>query len=74
MAETVTPARPCGPSVVTTLTVAAVWLMPSRNCCRSRGSGVSVDGLSSIPLLPLAKKECPITSNLEKYFLLSDLE
>src|SRR5277367_5810259 len=35
MAETVTPCRPATPSVVTTLTVQAAWLMPTRNCCLS---------------------------------------
>lgn len=31
IAETVTPKRPAGPSVVTTLTVQAALLIPSRN-------------------------------------------
>src|ERR1700722_6661367 len=35
IADTVTPCRPATPSVVTTLTVHAAWLMPSRNCCLS---------------------------------------
>src|ERR1700689_3554799 len=39
IAETVTPWRPAPPSVVTTLTVEAAWLMPRRNRCRSAGSG-----------------------------------
>src|SRR5271168_5179881 len=33
MADTVTPWRPAAPSVVTTLTVQAAWLMPCRNRC-----------------------------------------
>src|SRR5882724_8958370 len=36
IADTVIPCRPATPSVVTTLTVHAAWLMPSRNCCLSR--------------------------------------
>src|SRR5580693_2451394 len=39
MAETVTPCRPATPSVVTTLTVQAAWLIPTRNCWRSARSG-----------------------------------
>src|SRR5262249_38282754 len=35
IALTVTPARPAGPSVVTTATVAAARLIPSRNLSRS---------------------------------------
>src|SRR5271165_4361110 len=35
IADTVTPCLPAGPSVVTTLTVHAAWLMPTRNCCLS---------------------------------------
>src|ERR1700722_9867512 len=32
IADTVTPCRPATPSAVTTLTVQAAWLLPSRNC------------------------------------------
>src|ERR1700730_5998706 len=35
IADTVIPCLPATPSVVTTLTVHAAWLMPSRNCCLS---------------------------------------
>src|ERR1700724_29169 len=35
IAATVMPCLPATPSVVTTLTVHAAWLMPSRNCCLS---------------------------------------
>src|ERR1700676_4548204 len=35
IADTVMPCLPAMPSVVTTLTVHAAWLMPSRNCCLS---------------------------------------
>src|SRR5580700_6461483 len=35
IADTVMPCLPATPSVVTTLTVHAAWLMPSRNCCLS---------------------------------------
>src|SRR5258708_1377761 len=38
IADTVMPWRPAAPSVVTTFTVQAAWLMPSRNRCRSAGS------------------------------------
>src|SRR6202162_2015988 len=38
IADTVTPCRPATPSVVTTLTVQAAWLIPTRNCCRSARS------------------------------------
>src|ERR1700677_3679244 len=51
MAETVTPCRPAVPSVVTTLTVLAAWLMPCRNCClRARSAGVGCDW-SRVPLI-----------------------
>src|ERR1700690_1850259 len=39
-AETVPPWRPAPPSVVTTLTVQAAWLMPFRNRCRNTGSSL----------------------------------
>jgi hypothetical protein len=40
MAETVTPPRPAGPSVVTTETEAAERLIPSRKAARSASSPV----------------------------------
>ena len=38
IAETVTPERPAGPSVVTILTVQAAWLIPMRNLCLTSGA------------------------------------
>src|ERR1700734_3796344 len=45
IADTVTPCRPATPSVVTTLTVQAAWLIPIRNCWRRARSG-SLTGAS----------------------------
>ena len=45
IAETVTPKRPAGPSVVTMLTVAAAWLMPARNFCFSSRSSALATGI-----------------------------
>src|SRR5450432_1869312 len=47
IADTVTPCRPATPSVVTTLTVHAAWLMPSRNCCLS-GPMVDTDSAAVV--------------------------
>src|SRR5271155_1246270 len=38
MADTVTPCRPAAPSVVTTFTVHAAWLIPDKKRCRKAGS------------------------------------
>ena len=38
IADTVTPWRPAAPSVVTTFTVHAAWLMPCKNRCLNPGS------------------------------------
>ena len=51
MAETVTPARPAGPSVVTTFTVQAAWLMPDRKRCRNSGPSRSMSIAAAVVVL-----------------------
>src|SRR5579859_3547834 len=57
MADTVTPCRPATPSVVTTLTVQAAWLIPCRNFWRSARSTGDDDedrasvAVGSVPLM-----------------------
>ncbi len=63
MADTVTPWRPAAPSVVTTLTVHAAWLMPCKNRCLNPGSislGCAPAFLSLIR--PFACSDTPLCS------------
>src|SRR5277367_2701953 len=63
MADTVTPWRPAAPSVVTTLTVHAAWLMPCKNRCLNPESisvGCAPAFLSLIR--PFARSDTPAAS------------
>src|SRR5580704_16943173 len=63
IADTVTPWRPAAPSVVTTLTVHAAWLMPCKNRCLNPESisvGCAPAFLSLIR--PFARSDTPASS------------